>query len=92
MTEQLQAGKKKKGGNRKRRCTRNKRVLCAKDETPWETKEATSEIAGGVVGCVCVCDHKTLQELTYWSWCLHSTLITLRKHLKYKGFWVVFFF
>lgn len=43
MTEQLQA-QKNEG---------NKRELCAEDETPWETKEATSEVAGGWVECVC---------------------------------------
>lgn len=32
----------------------NKRVLCAEDETPWETIKATSEVAGSGVKCVCV--------------------------------------
>lgn len=40
---------KKKGAKRKRWCMQNKRVLCAEDETPWETKEVTSEVAGGGV-------------------------------------------
>ena len=33
----------------------NKRELCAIDETPWETKEATSEVVVGGVKCAYVC-------------------------------------
>lgn len=49
------SGEKKRGGG-ERWCMQNKRVLCAEDETPWETIKATSEVAGGGVKCVCVRD------------------------------------
>ena len=87
--------KKEEDGNKKRRCTWNKRALCAEDETPWETKEATSEVVVGgvcvrVCLCVCVCvcvqgaASQDESELTYWRWCLHSAYDFHYQHLSHE--------